>query len=302
MSTNYVKTFVFIAVMNFGIAMFISVLSAYFPAQMFPDGDQFQENQANLEAFAGDLAFEYNPYILYDVRSPGYWKYDWMNPIPVNFRDGDPVGRDRYYTNSTYGEIGIVNPQGVYLDPSQKSSQRLGNNYAGQWTHTGYRYAFAPSDDARRDQIVNIIWYKHGLYEQGLEAGLDISLFDKRLDYLQVTEIVSGYDSDKQIGEYKFSLGDRSVYVLLIFDVNALALNGGDYYKTFDEGGWSMNVAQKALLDPDDYSPGMLDAALSILQMNNPNIPGQLNIILFLMVTVPTTVVVVLFIRDFFRL
>lgn len=292
----------YVAIVGFFMSFSLAIVSGYFPVAMADQtSDEFQMNQAALQQFAGDIALQYNPYVLLDVRSPGYIKFVFPNPIPQYVPDGDPVARDRYYPGSPYGEIGVTNSLGVTMDASQKSSMRLGNNAFGMWSHTGYRYVFAPSVDATRDQWINVIWYKFG-NEQGLDAGVDVSFLDKRFAFLSATDIISNYDTNKQVGEYKFRLGDRSVYVLLKFNVTALQINGGDYYKTFDEGGWSINVAKKTMVDSDDISPDMLDAVVSIVKMNNPNLPGDLQILMFLLVVVPSTVAIVSYIRDFFKL
>jgi len=300
MEFGYIKIFTFVAIFGFLVSLMVATLSAYFPAQMFDtESEEFMANQQSLQQFAGDLALYYNPYILLDVRSPGYAEIVFPNPLPQFHIDGDEVGRDRYYPGSPYGQIGVTNADGVYLDPTQKSSMRLGNNVYGMWTHTGYRYVFAPSADAPRDQHINVIWYKFG-NEQGLDAGVDISFLDKRFAFVSATEIIQNYDVNKQIGEYKFRLGDRSVYVLLKFNVTALQENGGDYYQTFDEGGWSLNIAKKILADTEDIQPDLIDTVLSIIRMNNPNLPGELNIIMMLLVTVPSSIAIVLFVKEMF--
>ena len=292
----------YVAIVGFFMSFSLAIVSGYFPVAMAEQStEEFQINQAALQQFAGDIALQYTPYVLIDVRSPGYTKFVFPNPLPQFVPQGDEVGRDRYYFGSPYGEIGVTNPQGVSLDPTQKSSQRLGNNALGLWTHTGYRYIFAPSIDASPDQQINVIWYKFG-NEQGLDAGVDISFLDKRFDFISATDIINNYDVSSQIGEYKFRLGDRSVYVLLKFNVTALQINGGDYYQTFDEGGWSLNIAKKIMVDSDDISPDMLDAVVSIVKMNNPNLPGDLQILMFLLVVVPSTVAIVSYVRDFFKL
>lgn len=297
-TVEHVKIFTFIAVVGFIVTLFVSVLSAYFPVQMQDfDSETYQADQASLQQFAGDLALYYTPYVLMDVRSPGFAKITFPNPLPSYHIDGDPVGRDRYYVGSPYGQIGVTNPDGVYMDPDQKSSMRLGNNAYGMWTHTGYRYVFAPAVDSARDQQINVIWYKFG-NEQGLDAGVDVSFLDKRFWFISATEIVENYDVTKQIGEYKFRLGDRSVYMLLKFNVTALQENGGDYYQTFDQGGWSLNIAKKILADTDDIQPDLIDTVLNIIKMNNPNLPGELNIIIAFLITVPGAIAVVLFIKE----
>lgn len=302
MNWQYVKIFTYLVALPLILSLMISIIASNFPAQMFDvDSEEFQVNQAAFQEFAGDAAMKYNPFILKDIRGPGYSKIELWPPGVHFFPNGDAVGRDRYGAGSPYGTIGIVNAEGVFLDPAQKSSKRLGNNVLGEWEHTGYRYIFAPSSESDQNQQISIIWYKFG-DSQGLDAGIDISFLDKRFDNIPAADIIANYDRDKQIGEYKFSLGDRSVYALVKFDITALQANAGDYYKTWDQGGWSLNIAKKIIADPEDINPGMLDAVLSLLKMNNPNLPGELNLILFMIVTVPSIVAVVLFIREFLKL
>ena len=296
---NYVKIMTILTAMSFGVAFCITILSGMFPASAFDENnEEFQSNQASFESFAGNLALEYNAYILLDVRSPGYSIINLPNPIPKLHPDGDSVGNDRYYEGSIYGDKGVTNPNGVFLDPSQKSSQRLGNSALGFWTHTGYRYIFAPAIDSPQDQQVNLIWYKFST-DDGLDAGVDISVLDKRFSYLPAVDIINNYDTGNQVGEYKLVLGDRSVYVILKFNETVLQENGGDYYQTWDDGGWSINLAKKILADPADVTGSLVDMLLGILQMNNPNLPGMLNILLFLMITIPGIITGALLITEF---
>lgn len=299
---TYVKIFLYVAAFGFLLSIFMAALSAYFPMQMFDyEDEEYRMNQENFQQFAGDLALQYNAYPLIDVRSPGYgyWKagWDWPPVEWISMRDGDQVGRERYYAGSPYGQIGIVNPEGVFMDPRQKSTTRLGNNVLGEWEHTGYRYQFAPQVGATRDQVINIIWYKHG-NEQGLEAGVDINMFNKPIDFISADTIINGYNVQKQIGEYKFSLGDRSVYAIIKFDVDTLQANGGDYYEAFDEGGWSINIARKVIADVEDVKPDLLDTVISIVSMSNPSLPGELQFLVFILIALPSSLAVALFLLD----
>ena len=248
-----------------------------------------------------------------DLGKTANIKLDTGNKSTIPLATGEQKGKITTYEKKWWASIPGIEwiAQQFGRDDLYNVSQQ--DYDAAVWNYTGYRYEFDPmlpfkyGADAQASAVdgkLSIVWYTNR-NSDGISGGLVIYGNDNvLLAQIEAADIIGSYNTmSGYSSKYRFDFLGTDIYLNVRFDPNVINTSM-DLQQAWINGDWAMSVTSPSagtFLDVKNSTSftstlgNMWQTFKDIFTFDLPNIDGYWNLILWLLVSFPAELALLLF-------